>query len=226
MPMQPKKQLGTRGGFTLIELLVVVAIIAVLVALLLPALAQAREQARSMTCLSNVKNLMMIQTTYNSEMGLISQYCYDDSRNLNVPWFYWLRINNFLSRYSSNTWPWTADDCGLLQCPILSSGRAAYAINDQEYGNWKKLEDFQDPASKVLLGDGTFYLQYHWSGMWKWDVLSIVDPNGWDNNRGYQLAPRHYGGGNFAYVDGHARYVAMTKKPDWFLDERSWIWNK
>ena len=44
-------------GFTLIELLAVIAIIAILAAILFPVFAQAREKARSVSCLSNVKQL-------------------------------------------------------------------------------------------------------------------------------------------------------------------------
>jgi prepilin-type N-terminal cleavage/methylation domain-containing protein len=44
-------------GFTLIELLVVIAIIAILAAILFPVFAQAREKARSVSCLSNTKQL-------------------------------------------------------------------------------------------------------------------------------------------------------------------------
>jgi prepilin-type N-terminal cleavage/methylation domain-containing protein len=46
-----------RRGFTLIELLVVIAIIAILAAILFPVFAQAREQARTISCLSNMKQL-------------------------------------------------------------------------------------------------------------------------------------------------------------------------
>jgi prepilin-type N-terminal cleavage/methylation domain-containing protein/prepilin-type processing-associated H-X9-DG protein len=46
-----------RRGFTLIELLVVIAIIAILAAILFPVFAQAREKARAMACLSNTKQL-------------------------------------------------------------------------------------------------------------------------------------------------------------------------
>ncbi len=48
---------GKGAGFTLIELLVVIAIIAILAAILFPVFAQAREKARSISCLSNVKQI-------------------------------------------------------------------------------------------------------------------------------------------------------------------------
>jgi prepilin-type N-terminal cleavage/methylation domain-containing protein/prepilin-type processing-associated H-X9-DG protein len=48
---------GRASAFTLIELLVVIAIIAILAAILFPVFAQAREKARTISCLSNTKEI-------------------------------------------------------------------------------------------------------------------------------------------------------------------------
>jgi len=55
---------STKSGFTLIELLVVIAIIAILAAILFPVFAQAREKARTISCLSNMKQLGTAFTMY------------------------------------------------------------------------------------------------------------------------------------------------------------------
>ena len=78
-----------KRSFTLIELLVVIAIIAILAAILLPALQSARVRAQTTSCISNLKQMGTIATSY-----------FNDHRN-----FYptgkvdWVKINDL---YSTN----------------------------------------------------------------------------------------------------------------------------
>ena len=56
-----------KNRFTLIELLVVIAIIAVLAALLLPALLHAKYQARLVSCMSNIRQVIIGVTAYTAD---------------------------------------------------------------------------------------------------------------------------------------------------------------
>jgi len=64
VPERGEKPMKARKCFTLIELLVVIAIIAILAAMLLPALSKAREKARSISCVSNLKQIMLACDMY------------------------------------------------------------------------------------------------------------------------------------------------------------------
>lgn len=79
-----KRSTAKPTGFTLIELLVVIAIIAILAAILVPAVSSGLDKARTISCLSNVRQLALAQNLYITQNGSSFAYPGQGSVWLNV----------------------------------------------------------------------------------------------------------------------------------------------
>jgi len=198
-------------GFTLIELLVVIAIIAILAALLLPALSQAKEAARRTACASNLRQLSTAVFMYAHENDDRAPGVWEGSvgRGNNSGEGGWIYFMNFggPTRFepARGSLYKHLESRGVFDCPSdLAQRGDSYAINS-------------------LLSTSTTTVGFH-SGISVTTVKSATstflfleeaapeDPAG-STNDGYHdarndhLSRRHKGGVNFAFCDGHVRYL-------------------
>lgn len=87
--LQLKKSCHLRicnAGFTLVELLVVIAIIGILVSLLLPAVQAAREAARRAQCMSNLRQVALAISNYESGFKRFPSGWNDNVQPLHPGW--------------------------------------------------------------------------------------------------------------------------------------------
>jgi len=111
--------MSDKRGFTLIELLVVIAIIAILAAILFPVFAQVREKARSISCLSNEKQIGLALTEYVQD--------YDEH--------FAAGVNGYGggSGWAGQLYPYVKST-GVFHCPddttIIGGNPSSYALNN------------------------------------------------------------------------------------------------
>ncbi len=128
----------SRHAFTLVEQLVVIAIIAVLAALLLPALVKAKQRAQGTACLSNLRQIHLVYTLYQSD--------FEDRGHPHRNWMRWIRDGgNRLNPSAGDDGQVIAADhghayWGVAYSPYLGRSKppfvcpAAKAVDDQYLG--------------------------------------------------------------------------------------------
>jgi len=158
----------SRKAFTLIELLVVIAIIALLMAILMPALNRAKEQSRTVTCLSNLRQIgvaaQMYADAWNNQIprGAWSQ--------APIPWFVlylpYLSHQQNMKDYRS---------VGIYRCPSYpdKDQTVCYVVNNWQFADrndyvgkeYREEEYIRLTQYRHL--DWTIYLADNEDGSWR-----------------------------------------------------------
>jgi len=223
-----------KHGFTLIELLVVIAIIAILAAILFPVFARAREKARQTSCLSNVRQLALAVDMYLTDY---EAYPLHSHKELGNPGWRWMKM---LLPYVKNE--------GIYACPSasrravdLNNSTQLYGWNYQYLGNGRNPTGFgpallvsesqvETPAETVAIADSGGLAANLGTGTEGAGGYSIDPPlpnplfgvyyGGAAASGRATVAPRHNGGANLAFCDGHAKWLRIET-----LDADNRLWN-
>jgi prepilin-type N-terminal cleavage/methylation domain-containing protein/prepilin-type processing-associated H-X9-DG protein len=224
----------SRRAFTLIELLVVIAIIAILAAILFPVFSQAREKARSISCLSNCKQignaLMMYSQDYDEGMpawdaGLACSTGKGAGRPIpaSAPCpanfdrrTYWDAVLLPYVKSGAKPTATVGSSGGVWQCPSATDRRQpsyGYSMflaytwpQSPAYYRWPSMPQVAEPAATVFVGDGGT------SGR----LGRTIDFQGWYEYNCSKApytrdAPqRHQDGANYVFCDGHAKWFKQA----------------
>ena len=185
-------------AFTLIELLVVIAIIAILAAILFPVFAQAREKARAAACQSNTKQLAMALMLYAQD--------YDDTY-----FGFYTGIDRKILLYPYTKSGTTNADTSVSQawfCPSTKNRNLEAGYGFNTLINFQPMAVFSTPAQKVMLCD---------TGMKDTTAGVVLDLRTQVNAPDFLPAanpsrpnPRHSGGVEVGFLDGHVKLMRMT----------------
>jgi len=213
-------------GFTLIELLVVIAIIAVLAALLMPAMKNAMVAARTITCVSNLKQIQLAATTYLSDHDVFPpHYDYRDRNGdgaADGPLWYYDGPTLGIHYTSYFGGPYLGENVltgpsrgagSVYDCPLLDGMRNGR--NHQSYGinmvtspnNVNRqlvgMEEVEKPTETITFSDAWNYgiTSDRWSG-WYWG-RPLFGIRYHDDERF-----------NAAFVDGHAETLYEEQVDD------------
>ena len=235
------RQSGVRRWFTLLELLIVIAIIAIIAGMLLPALNRARERANSISCVSNLKQIQQAVNGYADDHKDVFPVLDGPTTTTdNSPTFNWIHTlyqDKYLTSgavFICRSQHRKTDD---TDSKFLADPLSVKFYNNGSYGyNWMYLGTRVAEHRPSDSGNTALAL-FRWNnGQFRNKVrkpsetISVVDvvragvPNrgsyvasyckitgGEDSYEGI-VDPRHSGGCNVAWVDGHVSSVTNINR--------------
>jgi prepilin-type N-terminal cleavage/methylation domain-containing protein/prepilin-type processing-associated H-X9-DG protein len=217
--MAPKK------AFTLIELLVVIAIIALLAAILFPVFSRARENARKASCQSNLKQigLGLAQYTQDYDERLVPG---DDQGNTIRRHYAELLMPYLKSQqiFSCPSASGSKNECNPFgRFPVSYALNQIYELDNSRQSSWifragspMSLAAIEDTSRTVFIGD----VQNQGAGSEEdfcyqviGSVVNAATPPttlGRTNSQG-AFVNRHLDGANWAFMDGHVKWMPISK---------------
>ena len=197
--------LREKTHFTLIELLVVIAIIAILAAMLLPALRTAKEKGMSISCLGNERQQSFAWHSYLGDNNSYFPYYWPHIGPPGPHIFWFTLFDSYEGDKKGNLWKCPSHDYQnwFKNYCTLSYGynKGCYVVdtNLSLSGGTISISKLREPSRDILMCDSK-----QDSDSWS----CIIDPPRYPTNH---LNPRHLGGMNLLWADGHASWASYRE---------------
>jgi len=210
-----------RNAFTLIELLIVIAIVSMLTGLLVPSLGRAKGMARRVSCLSNIRNMVIAANEYvtvNDGYYPIAQYVpADTAKYVYVSWDFRYRADGKID--PGLLWS-IGQNMKVQQCPSYDGPAnwagdkyTGYNYNTSYIGHGEfetvfapaKITQVKDPSNCAIFGDGEYS-----GGANKFMRSPFLSPgDSFPSRTAGTQGFRHLETTNAGFCDGHAKVLAQ-----------------